>query len=204
MGLPEQDMAKIRRALRYAEEKHRGETRKGTEDSPYILHPTAVALLVAMSGAPVHVIVAAVLHDTVEDTDATPEEIGELFGSKAAGIVDALTKPKGRKLSAIETSERLLTLDDVAAKAADLAINLGDVVDDADACGVDHLRLLFKDPVEKLDSYLELLELLTHRLIWQPQGVRRPPAYVDEIARRLGDLEARARDVRNRLAARNP
>lgn len=196
MDHDENDMSTIRRALRYAEEKHRGEVRKGTEASPYILHPTAAALLVAMCGAPIQVIVAVILHDTVEDTDATIEEIRDLFGAKVADIVAALTKPKGPKLSAAEVSNRLMTIDEVVAKAADLTVNLGDVVDDARINGAGHLRLLFKDPVAKLDSYIGLARILAARLC----APKDAPDYVVAMGVRLSKLEPQAREIRDLLA----
>ena len=66
-----------------------GDQRYG--DRPYIVHPLAVAGQVAARGGTVVQTVAAVLHDTVEDTDLTVAEINACFGAEVAGLVDALT-----------------------------------------------------------------------------------------------------------------
>src|SRR5690606_6920338 len=69
----------IRRAIRFAEQAHRGEKRKGTE-SPYFVHPVAVATLLAHVQAPDELIAAGFLHDVVEDTDVTVAELRTEFG----------------------------------------------------------------------------------------------------------------------------
>ena len=83
-------------ALRYAAEKHKNQRRKGSEDTPYINHPIAVAYYLS-SYAHIqdpHILAAAILHDTLEDTDATPEEIKEIFGSKVLKLVQEVTDDK--------------------------------------------------------------------------------------------------------------
>jgi (p)ppGpp synthase/HD superfamily hydrolase len=192
MSFPETELTTIRRALRYAESKHRGEIRKGTEDIPYFVHPTAVALLLAATGAPVYVIVAGILHDTVEDTDATTEEIRQEFGSKVAELVDEMTKPGG-KLPAKETAARLTSFDSLSVKAADLCVNLNDLLDDAEAHGVAYVATLFRDPVAKIDSYLELSVLLEDRL-W---AARSGSDYGVVLADRLRLIEPRVRKLRD-------
>ncbi len=77
-------------AIDYATEKHEGQLRKSGE--PYITHPLFVASLLAEWGMDIDSVIAGVLHDTVEDTDATLEEIEELFGRDIAFLVDGVTK----------------------------------------------------------------------------------------------------------------
>ena len=69
------------RAVRFAADKHRLQTRKGPENSPYINHPIEVAETLARVGniSNLAVLQAALLHDTIEDTETTAEEIEELF-----------------------------------------------------------------------------------------------------------------------------
>ena len=84
--------SRIEHARIWAGMKHKGQCRKYTGE-PYFEHPLAVAELVREQGLSETAIVAAILHDTVEDTDATLEEVWELFGEEVAEYVWYLTKP---------------------------------------------------------------------------------------------------------------
>jgi GTP pyrophosphokinase len=81
---------RVREAIQLALELHAGQTRKGGA-APYVFHPLAVAGLVADAGADEDTIVAAILHDAVEDAGgpATRERIARQFGERVAGFVDA-------------------------------------------------------------------------------------------------------------------
>ena len=82
-------------AIDYATEKHAGQKRKSGE--PYINHPLAVAEILIEWGMDIDTVVAGVLHDTVEDTDATLDELESLFGRDVAFLVDGVTKvPQAR------------------------------------------------------------------------------------------------------------
>ena len=83
----------IQKAFDFANEAHKGVRRRSGE--PYILHPIAVAKIVVSNiGLGYKSIVAALLHDVVEDTDYTVQDISNLFGEKVATLVDGLTKIK--------------------------------------------------------------------------------------------------------------
>lgn len=83
------------RALRYAADHHRDGRRKGVDASPYINHPIAVASeLVNVSVEDPEVLAAALLHDTVEDTCATPEDLEREFGPRVRDLVEAVTDDK--------------------------------------------------------------------------------------------------------------
>ena len=84
--------ATIHHAKMWAGMHHKGQIRKYTGE-PYIEHPEAVAELVREAGLSDIAITAAILHDTVEDTGATMEDVEELFGEKVAEYVWYLTKP---------------------------------------------------------------------------------------------------------------
>ena len=86
----ETDIELIRRAYDYAEKKHFGQKRISGDD--YILHPLNVALILTEVSADASCMAAALLHDTIEDSDATREEIEQLFGSEVALLVDGVTK----------------------------------------------------------------------------------------------------------------
>jgi len=77
-------------AIDYATEKHAGQKRKSGE--PYINHPLAVAEILIEWGMDIDTVVAGVLHDTVEDTDAMLDELESLFGRDVAFLVDGVTK----------------------------------------------------------------------------------------------------------------
>jgi GTP pyrophosphokinase len=84
------DGRELRRAYRVAEEKHRGQLRKSGD--PYITHPVAVAQILADLGMDTTTLVAALLHDTVEDTSYTMDELTADFGGEVALLVDGVTK----------------------------------------------------------------------------------------------------------------
>lgn len=87
---PDADLELIQRAYVFAATAHAGQTRLSGE--PYLSHPLAVADTLAEMGFDEPTVVAGLLHDTVEDTKATIEEIDENFGEEAADIVDGVTK----------------------------------------------------------------------------------------------------------------
>lgn len=90
----EDDWNFIKRAFFLAKEAHAGVRRRSGE--PYLLHPIAVAQIVINEiGLGVKSVVAALLHDVVEDTDYTVEDIEHIFGAKVASMVDGLTKMSG-------------------------------------------------------------------------------------------------------------
>src|SRR5436190_2555896 len=87
---PKADLKEIQRAFVFAENSHRGQKRASGED--FIEHPLGVAIVLADLGMDTTTLVASLLHDVVEDTDLTLEQIEEEFGSEVAQIVDGLTK----------------------------------------------------------------------------------------------------------------
>ncbi|MET9835594.1 RelA/SpoT family protein [Streptomyces sp. NPDC006385] len=87
---PDADLEQLRRAYVLAESSHRGQMRKSGE--PYITHPLAVTLILAELGAETTTLTASLLHDTVEDTDVTLDQVGEQFGAEVRFLVDGVTK----------------------------------------------------------------------------------------------------------------
>ena len=83
-------------ALQFAAEKHKNQKRKDAEASPYINHPIAVTMVLADEGGVTDesLLIAAILHDTVEDTATTSEEIELKFGADVAGLVGEVTDDK--------------------------------------------------------------------------------------------------------------
>ena len=88
--MPNADMELVDKAVEYANAKHKYQKRK--DGSPYIIHPLAVAQVVAEIGLDMDAILGALLHDCIEDTDASHEEIEKLFGTTVAELVEGVTK----------------------------------------------------------------------------------------------------------------
>lgn len=93
MSSPDAGSTRLQDAIRFALDKHAHQFRKGT-DRPYILHPLEVMLLLSAMNADTDLLMAGVLHDTVEDTDATLPELEARFGPGVAGLVGAHTDDK--------------------------------------------------------------------------------------------------------------
>ncbi|WP_426496840.1 RelA/SpoT family protein [Streptomyces sp. D54] len=87
---PDADLTILRRAYVLAESSHRGQMRKSGE--PYITHPLAVTLILAELGAETTTLTASLLHDTVEDTEVTLDQVREQFGDEVCYLVDGVTK----------------------------------------------------------------------------------------------------------------
>ena len=88
--LEPEKVAIVLRAYQVGAVAHQGQTRKTGE--PYILHPVAVARILANMRMDYSSVAAAILHDTIEDTPLTFEELTERFGDEIAGLVDGVTK----------------------------------------------------------------------------------------------------------------
>lgn len=125
-------MAQVLQAAAFAAERHINQRRKGTRAAPYINHPIAVAACLADAGVTdPDILAAALLHDTVEDTDTTLDELERLFGGRVASIVaevtDDKTLPKAeRKLLQILTASKKST-EAKQVKLADKICNLRDL-----------------------------------------------------------------------------
>ncbi|MFE9999200.1 RelA/SpoT family protein [Streptomyces avermitilis] len=87
---PDADLEPLRRAYVLAESSHRGQMRKSGE--PYITHPLAVTLILAELGAETTTLTASLLHDTVEDTEVTLDQVRAEFGEEVCYLVDGVTK----------------------------------------------------------------------------------------------------------------
>ena len=100
---PNTDLEAVERAVRYADDKHRDQKRK--DGSPYIIHPLAVAEIVAELGLDTDSIVGALLHDCIEDTSASHDEIAKLFGPAVAELVEGVTKLTRVEFSTLEEQQ---------------------------------------------------------------------------------------------------
>lgn len=122
------------KAVAFAADKHRNQRRKDAEASPYINHPIALANVLANEGGVVDVTVlcAAVLHDTIEDTETTSEELQAIFGPKVASVVMQVTDDKSlekslRKQRQVEHAPHI-SAEAKLVKLADKISNLRDII----------------------------------------------------------------------------
>jgi guanosine-3',5'-bis(diphosphate) 3'-pyrophosphohydrolase len=129
-------IALLLRAATFAAEKHKKQLRKNAGGTPYINHPLAAADLLATDGGVTDVVVlaAAILHDTIEDTNTTREELEQRFGAEVAGVVAEVTDnrtlaPAVRKHLQIQHAPSLSPRAKLV-KLADKICNIRDVADD--------------------------------------------------------------------------
>ena len=128
----------IEEAIEVAAEAHQGQYRKGT-DTPYITHPYAVGLILMEAGCTEAVIIAGILHDTVEDTDLTLEFIRERFGEDIADIVDGCSEDKALRWRARKTERiealKTATPEVCTVTCADKLHNLRTIISEYDLIG---------------------------------------------------------------------
>ena len=103
-NFPKEDIEKIEKAFSIADEAHKDQKRRSGE--PYIIHPVAVATILADMGMDTDSICAALLHDVVEDTPTTAKEIRDMFGEDVECLVDGVTKLGQIPLSASKEEEQ--------------------------------------------------------------------------------------------------
>ena len=129
------NLSKLLQAASFSAKKHRFQKRKGSDAEPYINHPLEVANLLASVGkvTDYEILMAAILHDTVEDTETTAEELTKLFGENVSKMVlevtddKSLPKPRRKELQ-IEHAPHL-SVGAKCVKLADKISNVTDVLD---------------------------------------------------------------------------
>ena len=98
-----EDLPIIEEAIAYANEKHKHQKRK--DGSPYIIHPLAVAAIISEFGLDTDAILASILHDCIEDTDASHDDIASRFGETVAELVEGVTKLTRANFSSSEQEQ---------------------------------------------------------------------------------------------------
>ena len=158
---PNADMDLIERAYRYADGKHKDQLRKSGE--PYIIHPLAVAEIVAEIGLDSDAIAAALLHDCLEDTDASFEEISRLFGETIAELVEGVTKLTRVQYSTMEEQQMENLRKMFMAMSKDIRVILIKIAD-----RLHNMRTLeYQTPAKQISKSMETMEIyapLAHRL----------------------------------------
>lgn len=142
-------------ALKFAAVKHAGQVRKST-DVPYFVHPVEVAMTLQDCGCSNDVVIAGLLHDTLEDTSATYEEIENAFGSFIADIVLELTEVS-KKRAYIKA--QTYSIEAIQVKSADLICNVGNIYDDYQNIG-DAVFDRFAHGKSTLDHYEKMIDLM--------------------------------------------
>ena len=148
----------ILKAAHFAAQKHRDQRRKDKHTSPYIIHPISVALEIAQTGGvdDPEILAAALLHDTIEDTKTTPEELEEQFGKQVRKYVLEVTDDKSllkdeRKEKQIEHAETL-SKGAVLIKLGDKISNVTDVINNPPSKWDINRRKVYLDWAEKVIS----------------------------------------------------
>ena len=160
-NLTKEDRMRVRDAFQYAKAHHEGQLRK--DGSPYITHPLEVAHLVAELGLDADSIMAALLHDTIEDTDATHEEVAKRFSETVADLVEGVTKLNKVKYTSTEEKQIENLRKMLMAMAQDVRVILIKICD-----RVHNIRTLeFQSEKKQREKALETLEIyapIAHRL----------------------------------------
>lgn len=158
---PAADVDLIRRAYDFSAGVHRGQKRRSGE--PYLIHPMAVAGIIADLKLDVPSVVGGLLHDTVEDTLTTLDEIKNLFGPEIAGLVDGVTKLSQVNFTSLEEKQAENFRKMIVAMAKDIRVILIKLAD-----RTHNMRTLDHMPLEKqLATAQETLDIyapLAHRL----------------------------------------
>lgn len=133
------------RAAHFAARAHAAQVRKGAAAEPYVNHVLEVAAILAEHGAPPEAVIAGLLHDTVEDTEVTPEDLVREFGAEVAAIVAEATDDKALPK---ETRKAHQVRDAAKKSAAARQVKLADKISNLRAivasppAGWDHARRL--------------------------------------------------------------
>ena len=177
--LPGSDVALIDRAVDYASNKHRDQLRK--DGSPYIIHPLAVAQIVAEMGLDVDAVLGALLHDCIEDTDASFDEIAKRFSPTVAELVEGVTKLTRANFSSTEQAQMENLRKMFMAMSKDIRVVLIKIAD-----RLHNMRTMqYQSPVKQISKCRETMDVyapLAHRL-----GMQRVKWELEDIALRYLD-----------------
>ena len=159
--MPGTDMTMIDRAVEYAREKHKDQKRK--DGSPYIIHPLAVAEIVAEMGLDLDAVLGAILHDCIEDTDASHDEIAKLFGKTTAELVEGVTKLTRANFSSTEQAQMENLRKMFMAMSKDIRVVLIKIAD-----RLHNMRTMqYQSPAKQIYKCRETMDIyapLAHRL----------------------------------------
>ena len=179
--MPGANMALIEQAVEYAREKHKDQKRK--DGSPYIIHPLAVAEIVAEMGLDMDAILGALLHDCIEDTDASFDDIAARFGTTAAELVEGVTKLTRANFSSTEEAQMENLRKMFMAMSKDIRVVLIKIAD-----RLHNMRTMqYQTPAKQISKCRETMDIyapLAHRL-----GMQKIKWELEDIALRYLDPE---------------
>ena len=180
--MPGADMELIDRAVDYARNQHKEQKRK--DGSPYIIHPLAVAEIVTEMGLDTDAILGALLHDCIEDTDASHDEIAKLFGETVAELVEGVTKLTRADFSSTEEAQMENLRKMFMAMSKDIRVVLIKIAD-----RLHNMRTMqYQTPEKQIKKCRETMDIyapLAHRL-----GMQKIKWELEDIA--LGYLDPRS------------
>ena len=188
--MPGADMELIDRAVDYARNQHKEQKRK--DGSPYIIHPLAVAEIVTEMGLDTDAILGALLHDCIEDTDASHDEIAKLFGETVAELVEGVTKLTRADFSSTEEAQMENLRKMFMAMSKDIRVVLIKIAD-----RLHNMRTMqYQTPEKQIKKCRETMDIyapLAHRL-----GMQKIKWELEDIA--LGYLDPRSyQDIMSHL-----
>ena len=191
---PNLDAQRLFTAFTYADSAHHGQLRKSGE--PYIIHPLAVAEIVADLGLDVDSVVAALLHDCLEDTDATHEEVAKKFGGAVADLVEGVTKLSKMQYVSKEEEQMENLRKMFMAMAQDIRVILIKVCD-----RLHNMRTMeYQSPRKQREKSLETMEIyapIAHRL-----GMQKLKWELEDISLRYLDPVG-YKEIQDEMAARS-
>ena len=155
------DLTLIDKAVEYANKKHKFQKRK--DGSPYIIHPLAVAAVVSEMGLDTDAILGALLHDCIEDTDASHDDIAKLFGETVAELVEGVTKLTRANFSSSEQEQMENLRKMFMAMSKDIRVVLIKIAD-----RLHNMRTMqYQSPAKQISKCRETMDIyapLAHRL----------------------------------------
>ena len=159
--MPYADMDLINQAVDYARNKHKDQLRK--DGSPYIIHPLAVAEIVAEIGLDTDAVLGALLHDCIEDTDASHDDIDRIFGPTVAELVEGVTKLTRANFSSSEQAQMENLRKMFMAMSKDIRVVLIKIAD-----RLHNMRTMqYQSPAKQVIKCRETMDIyapLAHRL----------------------------------------
>jgi len=180
--MPGADMELIDRAVAYAQDKHKDQKRK--DGSPYIIHPLAVAEIVVEMGLDIDAVLGALLHDCIEDTDASHDDIAKRFGNTTAELVEGVTKLTRANFSSTEQAQMENLRKMFMAMSKDIRVVLIKIAD-----RLHNMRTMqYQSPAKQIIKCQETMDIyapLAHRL-----GMQKVKWELEDIALRYLNPEA--------------
>ena len=156
-----EDMPLIQEAITYADQQHKEQKRK--DGSPYIIHPLAVAAIVAEFGLDTDAIIAALLHDCIEDTNSSHSDIAARFGDTVAELVEGVTKLTRANFSSTEQAQMENLRKMFMAMSKDIRVVLIKIAD-----RLHNMRTMqYQTPAKQISKCRETMDIyapLAHRL----------------------------------------